>query len=107
MKVEDEGVKELLEIHDDELTTDELKECCHQQCEEKEMKILSKDKGGEKKKLLLLTSKRALIKLEQVRNIANKWNQNKSTVITTANLFNESFIQFFRNIFLKSRKKQL
>lgn len=46
--VEEKYLEELLELHDRELITCELKKFVHQNCEQKEMEVSSKDKGGEK-----------------------------------------------------------
>lgn len=103
LEVEEKGVKKLPEMHDRELTFDELKEFSHQQCEETEMKISSKDL--EKCKLSLLKPKYVLEKLVKIQNIAMIRKLNKYEVLAIAIKLNKKSIQFFRNNF-KCKQKQ-
>lgn len=70
------------------------------------MKNSSKDKDAENKTNYdCWNQKNDLATLEEVRNAGMKSNLNKSEVITTADLFNETPTQFFRKK-LKEKEKE-
>lgn len=50
LEVEEENVEELLEIHNSELTTEELKKIVYQQCGGKKREVSSKGKDKENKR---------------------------------------------------------
>jgi hypothetical protein len=107
LEVNEDDIQELVEEHDQELTTDELMDLHHEQQQEVMEEVSSEE--GEKKKEKSLTSNeiREVCKMwETVQNFVKKHHPSKTVAVQVMNLFNDNAMSHYREI-LKRRQKQV
>ncbi|XP_039632281.1 tigger transposable element-derived protein 1-like [Polypterus senegalus] len=107
LEVNEDDIQELVEEHDQELTTDELMDL-HREQQQEVMEDISSEED-EKKMEESLTSKeiREICKMwEKVQNFVENHHPNKAAAARAMNLFNDNAMSHFREI-LQRRQKQL
>lgn len=106
LEVNEADIQELVEEHEQELTTDELMDLHREQQQEIMEDISSEEEEKKTEESLTSNEIREMCKMwETVQNFVEKHHPNKAVAVRAMNIFNDNAMSHFREI-LKRRQKQ-
>ncbi|GFX18724.1 uncharacterized protein TNCV_3018821 [Trichonephila clavipes] len=105
LEVNEDDIEELLMVHEDELTIEELQEILNEHQETHRIVFPSEQEEDERGPMPISAIKDLLKKWADVRAMVLEWHPNQVDVSRVEDLYNDNAINYFRKI-LKKREKQ-
>ncbi|GFU68739.1 uncharacterized protein TNCV_4400171 [Trichonephila clavipes] len=108
LEVNEDGIEELILVHEDELTTEELQEILNKEHQETHRNLLPSEQEEEERGPMLSSAIKDLLKKwEDFRVMVLEWYPNQADVSRVGDLYNDNAINYFRKILKKREKSNL